>query len=58
MVTMDHVVMTLLRRRFQLWLGLKATPSEQQTQVIQLTIGNTCAQGEAILTIVPGSETR
>lgn len=58
MLTIGHVVMTLLGRRFQVWLGSTASPSERQTQVIRLLIGNTCAQGEALLTSVPGSETR
>ena len=56
----EHVAVTPWRTPLQLWLEWKAGPSQQQTRVIQLTTPtwNTCVQGEAVLAVVPGSETR
>lgn len=54
-VMIYHVVVTLLKRQFQLWLGLKARSNEPQTSVIQwMTMTqNTCMPDEIILAIVP-----
>ena len=53
-----HMLITLLKRRFRLWLGSKATPNEQQTPVVQpmTRIWNVCRPDEIILAIVPRSK--